>query len=181
MRRIIGACAFALLLGLTASLAGCSGLTVNSDYDPDTNFTDYQSWAWIVPSDSSKQRLRDPLVERRVVRAIEDQLEAKGYQKATTGTPDFLVNFYASSQQKVDVSTYYTGWGYYGWYGGTSVDVRQWEEGTLVIDVIDFDTQALSWRGWAKGAVERSLSTDQITQRVNDVIGKVMDRFPPQP
>jgi hypothetical protein len=174
---------FSILTGLTLTLSACSSVSYNHDFDPSIDFSGYRTYAWIQASDSSQaQRFLSPLVERRVAAAVDANLAQKGFEKATTGRPDFLVNFYGATQEKLDVTTYYTGWGYYGWYGGTSVDVRQWTEGTLIIDFIDFSEKDLAWRGWAQGAVDRNsnMPPEEITRRVNEVVGKILQRFPPQ-
>jgi len=179
IRRILAATIF---VGLAGSLAACSGISYNHDYDPSIDFSSLKTYAWIHPSDSSStQRFLSPLIERRVVNAIDTDLASKGFEKASTGRPDFLVNFYGTTQEKIDVSTYYSGWGYYGWYGGTSVDVRQWTEGTLVIDIIDFSEKDLAWRGYACGAVDRNTNQppEEVTRRVNEVVTKILKDFPP--
>ncbi len=179
MRRIL---AVTIFVGLAGSLAACSGISYNHDYDPAIDFSSLKTYAWIHSADSSSaQRFLSPLIERRVVSAIDTNLASKGFEKASTGRPDFLVNFYGTTQEKIDVSTYYSGWGYYGWYGGTSVDVRQWTEGTLVIDIIDFSEKDLAWRGYASGAVDSNTNKtpEEVTRRVNEVVTNILKNFPP--
>lgn len=181
MNRIRSFVAYASALALAAILAGCSSISYNYDYDPGINFTTLKTYAWIqTPDTSNARRFLGPLIERRIVRAIDENLAAKGYEKATTGRPDFLVNFYGGTQEKVDVTTYYSGWGYYGWYGGTSVDVRQWTEGTLVIDFIDAKEKDLAWRGYAQGAVDRSQrDPEEVDRRISEVVRNILKKFPP--
>jgi hypothetical protein len=122
----------------------------------------------------------DPFVEKRIISAVDANLESMGFRLAGTGTPDFLVNFVTTTQEKIDFDTYYSGWGYYGWYGGTSVQARQWTEGTLVVDFVDFNTKQLSWRGWAQGAIEPNISPEERTRRINEVVAGIMRQFPPK-
>ena len=48
--------------------------------------------------------------------------------------------------------------GYYGWWGrpywGRDVDVRQYREGTLSIDLFDVRTHRPVWHDWAKKETE---------------------------
>jgi hypothetical protein len=178
MQRIL---ALTFGIGLVASLSACSSVSYNHDFDPTVNFGGFQTYAWIQPADDQAQRFLSPLVERRIIAAIDSELAAKGFQKATTGRPDFLVNTYGATQEKIDVNTYYSGWGYYGWYGGTSVDVRQWTQGTLIIDIIEFSEKDLAWRGYAQAAVDdvSRMQPEEITRRVNEVVKNILKDFPP--
>jgi hypothetical protein len=112
--------------------------------------------------------------------AIDNELAAKGYRKATSGQPDILVNYYVTTEKKMNVDTYYTGWGYYGWYGGTQTTVRQWTEGTLIIDFVDTADMDLAWRGWAQGELQPNLSPEERTRRVNKVVQGILQRYPPK-
>ena len=172
--------AMAFVAGLAAALVGCSGITYNQDYDPDASFTTLKSYSWVEAADPSQvDRGVAPLVARRVNRAIDENLENKGYNKLESGTPDFMVNWYVGTDQKISVSTYSTGWGYYGWYGGTTTQVNQWTEGTLVVDIIDTKSKELIWRGWAKGALSENPSSEEVTRAVNEVISGILQPFPP--
>ncbi len=166
---------FGVVFSLALAAGACSGVKFNSDFDPSIDFEGMRTYAWLEAADPSQaSRGMDDFTERRVITAVENQLDAKGFRKATTGAPDLLVNFYLTTQQKMDVSTYNTGWGYYGWYGGTQTTVRQWTEGTLVIDLIDTAEKDLAWRGWAQGELKGELTPEQRTKRVNDVVEGIM-------
>ena len=61
-------------------------------------------------------------------------------------------------------------------YAGRRRDVRQYDEGTLVIDVVDANTKSLVWRGVASGEVARGGSSGQ---RLEQAVQKMFARFPP--
>ncbi len=180
MKRLGRAPVYVFLLSLAMVAAGCSSVSYNDDYDPGIDFSKFETYAWLEASqDQTSTRGVDQFTEKRIISAIDEELAAQGIQKATSSPPDFLVNFYVTTQQKMDVSTYYTGWGYYGWYGGTQTYVNQWTEGTLIIDFIDLADKDLAWRGWAKGSLEENLTPQQKTQRINEVVAGIMKRYPP--
>ena len=87
---VICALALAAIVG-----SACSTASYNSDFDPEIAYSEYRTWQWLEDYDASMRQDRgvDQLVERRFKIAIENQLEAKGYSIATSGTPDFLMNF----------------------------------------------------------------------------------------
>ena len=131
--RYVGSLSGAFALAIAA--AGCSGISYNHDFDPAIDFSGLRTYAWAqAEAGQSTAQLRglDELSERRVIAAVERELEARGLTKNTSGKPDVVVNFYLTTQDKIDVNTYYTGWGYHGWWGGgmgaTTTTVNQWTE-----------------------------------------------------
>lgn len=160
------------------------GPSINYDYDfaPNIDFSEYKTYTWAQPADNAAQATRgvDQITERRIIAAVDEQLESKGYSKVTSGKPDFVVNFVGMAQDKVDVTTWHTGWGYYGWYGGTTVDVRNWTEGTLIIDIIDAESTDLSWRGLAQAAIGQSRSPEERNSLINQAVAGILSNFPPR-
>ena len=59
--------------------------------------------------------------------------------------------------------------------------VRQYEEGTLVIDVADAREKELTWRGVGKGRLSRNPTPEQITADVDTAVEQIPSRFPPEP
>jgi hypothetical protein len=51
--------------------------------------------------------------------------------------------------------------------------------GTIVLDVIDARTDELVWRGWAEGALFEAPRSDQLAQYADEVVGKILEGFPP--
>ncbi len=169
------------VLGATA----CSSVRYNNDFDPAIDFAQFSTYAWLEAADPEQaNRGVDELTQRRIIAAIDNELASRGYSKATSGQPDILVNFYLTTENKINVDTYYTGWGYAGWYGGmyggTQTTVRQWTEGTLVIDFVDTAEKDLAWRGWAQGELRPDLSPEERTRRVNKVVEGIMKQYPPK-
>jgi hypothetical protein len=151
-------------------------MTVKSDYDRETDFSRYKSYAFLPSSarDGDEPRLHDSLMTKRVQRAARSRLDAKGLEYRPSGA-DLLVAYHAAVQEKVDVSHY----GYHygrGWYGG-GVDVWQYTEGTLVLDFIDAKTKDLVWRGWATDIVGGD--PEEAEQRIDEAVGKILERYPP--
>jgi len=163
------------------ALVGCSGISYNHDFDPAADFSKYKTYAWMEVADPSRAQNRgvSELIEKRIVAAVDENLAARGCSKRTAPPVDFVVNFMLTAQEKIDFNTYYTGWGYYGWYGGTQVEARQYTEGTLIVDVFDAQTKELAWRGMAQGTIDPSLSPEQRSARINQAVSGILNRFPP--
>ena len=70
-------------------------------------------------------------------------------------------------------------WGRYGWARSAEVTVDQYDEGTLILDVIDSCTEKLIWRGMAIDRVEFSARPEQRDERVRLAVEKMLASFPP--
>ena len=63
--------------------------------------------------------------------------------------------------------------------GDCEARLIDYEQGTLVIDVIDTCTDALAWRGWAQDGVQGILENpDRVKRTVNEAVTKMMVLFP---
>lgn len=176
------AIAFVILFGLSA----CETLRVGSDYDRGTDFAGYHSFTWLPREDYG---VRNPLVIERARDAIQKRLEEKGYTHATDPeSADFAVDFTIGARERTDIRTYpapYRGpWGWYGpgWWGypywSTGVDVRQYREGVLAIDVFDGRTHRPVWHGWARKPLTRK-DMEESGQSIQQAVDAVLARFPP--
>jgi Domain of unknown function (DUF4136) len=168
-------------------LCACSTLQVGSDHDPGTNFSSYKTFTLMQRSHTG---VSNPLVPVRVSDAIKADLLSKGYVQATDpATADFTVDFTIGVRERIDVNAYpdpYAGpawgWGAPGWWGGpywgTSVDVRQYHEGTLSVDIFDAHSHRPVWHGWAKKELTPS-DVKNSTQPIQNAVASVLARFPP--
>ena len=188
-------------------LVGCSTIEVQTDYDERASFRQLKTYAWIDrPIDAGgNPAVNSPLVEKRIRNAIDSELLRRGYRKATTGDPDFLIAIHVVTQEKVDVTTIdhhysyaYTGYHNfgYGWYGhpyygrysnydyfgpvgGSTQIVNEYLKGTLIVDIIDPRENELIWRGWASQALDEDPRPEMIRMYVEAAARKIFDEFPP--
>jgi hypothetical protein len=172
------------LAALVAAAACAAGLKYTHDFDPAANLTAYRTYIWATPAEANSRGV-NPLVERRIIAALDQQLQAKGYQLSTTGEADFAVNFLLTTNQQTDYSTYYTGMGYRGaWYGGMgSSTTRAYTttNGTLIVDIFDVRSRELVWRGTAAGTVEENASQEQRDMRIQEAAAGILGPFPRRP
>lgn len=106
-------------LGLALALA-CAPYTVRYDYDARASYTSLKTYDWYAASKRAKEKaqgVEDPIMDRRVKRAVEQQLLSKGFRQEATGEPDFLVTYYPVYQERHYRTTTAigTGWGYRPW------------------------------------------------------------------
>lgn len=61
-------------------------MTVRHDYDPDVDFSLYRSFSWMpVPTqdEEAKSILSGPFLEKRIKKAVVENLTSKGFEKTT--------------------------------------------------------------------------------------------------
>jgi hypothetical protein len=163
----------ALFVLVVAFISGCAAYSIKTDFDRSIDFSRYTTYKWMkTPSDVLGPRSTQSLLDKRVKSAVNRELAMKGLQEST-GQAELLITYHAGVRNKVDVSTHR--YGYRGW--GTAVDVQQYSEGTLVLDLIDAERNQLIWRGWGTGAVDRDPS--QMESRVNKAVTEILAKFPP--
>ena len=177
------AATFFLSLLVIAVFTGCASMKVDTDYDSAASFAAYQTFAWMEKPDEVRDNLtRLGQVTQRIETAVERELMADGYQKASA-TPDFFVVYHTAVETQITGATIDT-WGYNyrrpRWRTGTvyaDVSVDSYQEGTLIIDIVDAEKNELVWRGTAVGAVS---STAQAAKKVDEAVQKILAEFPPQ-
>jgi hypothetical protein len=165
-------------------LTGCATMGIHVDYDTSANFAELKTYQWMprAKPSVSDPRVDNALLESRIRTAVDEELAAKGFAKATSGSPDFLVGYHAAVRSRMDVYAMNDYYGYrHGWGWGTSdVHVYQYEEGTLALDVVEPETKRLIWRGSAQAEVNRSATPEKREGRIQEAVRKILERFPPQ-
>lgn len=178
---------FALLIVVTS----CSSIKVAADYDKDVNFSEYKTFAFFKTG-IDKAEISD-LDKRRILRAIESELLAKGYTKSEN--PDILVSLFTKSQQRVDVYNNTWGMGAWGWggfgpgwgWGGfgpglgmgwNQPNVSTSIQGHLYIDFIDTNKKELIWQGMGTGYLSRNMKKKEA--RINEFVTEIMTKYPPE-
>jgi hypothetical protein len=161
---------------LAIATAACSSLSTGFDYDTSADFSALSAYGWIEDEGSSQAM---SLALQRARTAVDAELGARGY-RLDPQAPDFLVSVHVTSQERVQV----TDWGYsYGrhgaWYGSRDLDVYTYDEGSLVIDVVDPTRRALIWRGTASRVVEPDWSPDEREKVVREAVQALLEDFPP--
>jgi hypothetical protein len=179
---------------VSLGLGACaSGFQAVYDYDRSHDFSDHRSWAWISEHPMTigeTDNIPNPLLEPRIMSAIEDNLSAKGYTRVDDpAAADFVVAFTVGSRDKIRVDTYPTyyggygyprGWGgaYYGVGYGTETRVREYTRGILAVDIFDVEERVPMWHGVAEKSISSS-DRRNIEETINAAVTAVLKGFPP--
>jgi hypothetical protein len=158
---------------------------VRVDYDHSVNFSKYKTFMW-----AEKPQTENPLMDDRIVNAVNAQLSAKGLEPVTTEA-DLSIKATSSIQQKQIVNTFYDGgWGWrgpwgpgwgWGWgWGGpgwATTYVDTYLEGTTIVDLFDTASEKAIWRGMSTGSV--SDNPDKAARKTVKVIAEMFASYPP--
>lgn len=160
---------FAILLLVGFGLMSCSSISIRTDYDQEANFTKYHTFKWIPNPEKRIGRVKqNTLLDKRIRRAVEHEMEAKGYRFVQGGKTDALIVCHIGVRNKVDIDRY--------GYWGRRVRVQRYKEGSIVLDIVDAGAKELIWRGVAQGTVHY-LEGDP--ERVNEAVFKILEGYPP--
>lgn len=176
MRRFV--CVLFFVLALPA---GCSSLSVKHDYDREVDFTKYRNYGWMEKEMPGDELETNPLIKKRVHTAVDATLASKGYKLTPPDEADFVVVIHAAIKERMRIQD----WGRYGWYDpwwgpyGGRVDVSYYEEGTLVIDIVDAREKELVWRGSGTGIVKAYAHPEKMQKDLDRDVARILAPFPP--
>lgn len=161
-------------------LGSCASVRVDTDYDNNADFSQFRTYAFYKDG-IDKVEISD-LDKKRILRAIDQQLVAKGMTKSEN--PDLLINIFTKSREQVNVNQFSAGWGYgwgYGWSpwigGNYSTSVSSTTEGTLYIDLIDGRKKELIWQGVGTGSLSQSMNRKE--EKINEFVARILSQYPP--
>ena len=161
---------------ITLAIISCSSVRVTTDYDTKVDFNQFKTFAF-YKTGIDKATISD-LDKKRIMRAIETELLAKGMTKSTK--PDVLVSLFTKSRNRVDVNdNFYGGFYYPRYYGMNQLSVSQYTEGTLFIDLLDAKKKELVWQGVGSGTLSNS-SVERKEAKIKEFVNEILAKYPPE-
>lgn len=181
---------FLLFLLVPFLILSCNVTKTTIDYDPQVDFSQYKTYSFL-PWNKQSDELLTAKDKKRFRDACSLELDKLGYQKIE-GKADLAVNLLLIIDQKTGTATYndfyssgptvgyyYGPWGYNS-PGGVSVTGTMhsydYEEGTLIVDLLDVKKKQLAWQGIAKKTLKSHNKGDGSA--INEVMAKLFDNFP---
>jgi hypothetical protein len=181
-----------VLVCLSLALAGCeSPIRVATDFDPEIDFSEFETYAWIsaeplIPQISgvTNRPPISPIDDRRIRAAVATQLGEKGWREIQDPEEaDLIVSYGIGAKEHTEVyetpnvgGYYGRGYRYGGWYAGSTVRTKQVTEGTLTLEFFDRRTGQAAWVGWASKRLS-GYGQDR-SKTVDTAIQKILNDFP---
>ena len=177
---LIGLATLAVLLGGCAS----SGPTVTVNAAPDVDLSGFRTWNFVQPLGTDRSNGARTPMSTMLMSAVSGEMAARGLVQSDS--PDMLVDFFVTTQERMDVrqtptgmhtvhrSHWSRGWNTWPTYQTT---VRQYTQGTLLIDLLDPARNTLL----AEGAAQDRLRSSEITQaQANEVVAQILGDMLPR-
>ena len=191
MKQTLSVLCLAALVAVTLS----ARIKVQSDFDPNADFSTLKTWAW-PPDGPGQMKMAltkddDPEVPRKrfepvIVAAVEEAMAKKGFAKAAAGgQPDFLVAYFALISMNTNsqvMGQFIPGtmeWGIPPFEGRTQ-SLKIYEQGTLVLDVMSPDGKKPIWRALARAELNRERADAERDKNLRGAVFDLVKEFPPK-
>lgn len=174
-----------VILVFIVSVVACSNVKSTYDYDSSVNFSQLKTYQWDSrPSaDFSKA---NPLIDKRVLKAINDNMMSKGLVEAQSA--DIKISYSVNFEKKIKTGGLSAGIGMsVGKSNRGSISLssgnqlKQSTEGVLMIDMIATKTKKLIWRSiTTKPVTGREATPEESQKRISQLVYRVFENFPPK-
>lgn len=148
---------------------------MKSSYDPAFDLSKLKTFDFNTAPRAKGDLVEDnSLTDKRIKRALESQLTAKGYIRASDGTADLLIDYYTRTRTRTgtrDSNPAQQGYEWLGPLGGSHTETVL--EGTFVFDFTDASTGRLVWRGQITEILDRV----KPTEKINRAAAKLIKQF----
>jgi hypothetical protein len=167
---------------------------IETNVDKTADFSTIKTYAWlppppviqnVAPGAASNPNLTQEVLGPHIVEAVNRQLRARGLTETDRDSADVLIAYGAalttgfSRTYLGEHYGYVTGWGSpipLGLAPTTSGHV--YEQGTVVVDVVQRASNRAIWRGSAVTRVQHGRTVEERVERINDAAKRMFDRFP---
>jgi hypothetical protein len=165
------------LITLLLLVACASGPTIVSNTSPDTDFEAFETYNFMTPLGTDRSSGVSTPMSSMLMASMDREMAARGLTRAKS--PDLLIDFNIFVEDRLDVrqtpthSVHMNHWNRrYSTWPTYQTTVRQYTEGTLLIDLIDPKANRLI----AEGSAQRRVSDNEFSQRQSDeVVGLVLN------
>ena len=177
-------------------LSGCIASGIYSNVDETINFKNYNTYAWLPNGDSLEYAAYDrERIHEAIVDQVPKELQFRG-MRLNRENPDMIVGVHTMFEEQTRTMRqpiyrsygYYPGWyinpwyGPYYFYGFTTmhpfaddyIETVPYTEGTLVIDVVDKESNKIVWRGWTRNEIDPV----RFVWDVEDYVHKIFEKYP---
>ena len=165
---------FSGLLFLLLCAAGCSGTTVDvlTNAEPGYDFSGRKTYKWleVKPSQIFPIQTQDPAdLDARIKAAVERELSDKDFRRADDA--DYVLRYGIHAGERTLSNPYpsTTDW-------DPTQDPTKYGQAALILDFLDATSNERVWRG----AALTDVLSGEGRKKVDAVVSRILERFPPQ-
>jgi hypothetical protein len=167
-----------------------AGVKVRAEFDKEYDFSKARTFGW-HPDGAGEVKLLmreggDPEQirarwEPTIKDAVEKEMTQRGLSPATSGVPDLYLNYYFLSGPNSEAQTrgQFIGavppWGVPD-FEMTTTSLKIFEQGTLILDIIDGPKRQIVWRGIAEAQVDRQRTPAEREKRIREAVGELLKK-----
>ena len=173
---------------LAILLAACNttpSFEADTDYDREFDFTEVTKINIQRPrrGESTASLLVSDMQINRIDDALAAELTSRGYELVPDADQaDLLLSWHLVTQEKMDVRAYDSMSYYNCWRCGppvSDISVREYTQGTLIVDLIDPSRYKSVWRGIVQSRMHPNASEQESANRRKEAARAIFSGFPP--
>lgn len=173
----------ALLISVFAlAITGCASNVV-TDYDSGAAFSNYSSWSFAPRKDKENDYVS--LDGSRIRKAIEREMGKENLEQVATEAADLFVAWQIVSEERLERSGSSFGFGMgfgrgnFGWGIAAPAPIEMVEEGKLVIELVDTNTNQVVWRSASRRYLQESQSSESRQELIDEIVVDMFEEYPP--
>ena len=179
MRPVPATALFCLALAATTASTACAPVRIGSFTESKAILQAYRTYTWDAagPGATGDPRLdNNRFFRERVVTAVDRELSRRGFERSVVGRPELIVRLQVRVDQKIETAS-------------LAVDearcasdycrVLVFDEGAVLLDVVDAETRRLLWRGWSESSFDGVVADqDWMEETIDRLVQQIFGRFP---
>jgi len=165
--------------------SACSSIKVDVDYDTDFSFNHTKTFAVIHKAKAEE----NALVSDRIIAAIHSEMTSKHYEKTSAQTADLYIVFHTDVMNKsrivqdyqyigISPYRYRYGYSYRGMMAVPTTHTYHYDEGKLIVDILDAKQKKIVWRGVATDSLKQHDTPEERTVYINEVMHSLFKTLP---
>lgn len=184
---------FLSLVMVVLCLSSCATKPyVATDYEAGYNFAALKSFSVkSAKQDNKEDILISPFTLSHIHSLVTSELSKRYQSVSESANPDFLVTYHVVMEEKLDPTTYDNLYGYGFWGRGyrypsplfyhPPIDggLQVYNQGSLIIDLVDAKTQQPIWRGVSEKRLNKGLTPQKQREILTSAVLEVLAQFPP--
>lgn len=184
---------FLSLLVAVACLSACATKPrIATDYEANYSFAALKSFAVKSAKQDTKENiLISPFTLSHIHSLINTELAKRYSFVDESAAPDFYVTYHVIMEEKLEPAAYdqMYGFGYWGrgyrypspifYHQSLDSGVKVYNQGSLIIDIVDAKTQQPIWRGVSEKRLNKSFSPQKQREILTSAVLEVLAQFPP--
>ena len=160
-------------------------LKVTNDFDRSVDFSQFKTFR--MSSLEQQHQSVSQLNQQRIISAIKNEMTKKGFTESAEADLEINAIVILQNRQSVTASTtnFYGPGGFYrpySWGTGmstsaTTFNVQHYQNGSLIIDILNAKSRNVVWTGTGNRDINRPLNDPD--REINSAVQSIMASFPP--